>query len=43
MTLETWDADTTLTYDQALWAELTSLRFVDGARGVFILGPVSRG
>jgi hypothetical protein len=26
MTLEAWDPDTTVTYDQALWTELTSLR-----------------
>ena len=25
------------------WAELTSLRFVDDARGVFVLGPVGVG
>jgi DNA replication protein DnaC len=43
MTLETWDPDTTVTYDHTLWAELTSLRFVDDARGVFILGPVGVG
>ncbi len=43
MTLEAWDPDTTVTYDQALWAELTSLRFVGDARGVFILGPVGVG
>jgi DNA replication protein DnaC len=43
MTLETWDGDTTVTYDHHLWAELTSLRFVDDARGVFILGPVGVG
>jgi DNA replication protein DnaC len=43
MTLETWDGDTTVTYDRTLWAELTSLRFVDDARGVFVLGPVGVG
>jgi len=43
MTLEAWDPDTTVTYDQALWAELTSLRFVGDARGVFVLGPVGVG
>jgi DNA replication protein DnaC len=43
MTHETWDGDTTVTYDHHLWAELTSLRFVDDARGVFILGPVGVG
>jgi hypothetical protein len=43
MTLEAWDPDTTVTYDQTLWAELISLRFVDDARGVFVLGPVETG
>jgi len=43
MTLEAWDPDPTVPYDLALWAELTSLRFVDDARGVFVLGPVGVG
>lgn len=43
MTFEAWDPDAAVTYDQALWAELTSLRFVDDAQGVFILGPVGVG
>jgi DNA replication protein DnaC len=43
MTLETWDTDAAVTYDHATWAELTSLRFVDDAHNVFVLGPVGVG
>lgn len=43
MTLEAWDPDTTVTYDHTLWSELTSLRFVDDAHNVLILGPVGVG
>jgi DNA replication protein DnaC len=43
MTLEAWDPDTTVTYDQHVWAELTSLRFVDNANSALILGPVGVG
>jgi DNA replication protein DnaC len=43
MTLEAWDPDAAVTYDQAIWAELTSLRFVDDAHGALILGPVGVG
>lgn len=43
MTLEAWDPDAKVTYDQRLWAELTSLRFVDDAHNTLILGPVGVG
>lgn len=43
MTLEAWDPDTTVTYDTHVWAELTSLRFVDNANAALILGPVGVG
>ncbi|HUG86872.1 MAG TPA: ATP-binding protein [Euzebya sp.] len=43
MTLHTWDGDAAVTYDHRLWAELTSLRFVDDAQCAFILGPVGVG
>jgi DNA replication protein DnaC len=43
MTLDTWDDDTTVTYDRALWAELTTLAFVEHHHGAFILGPVGVG
>lgn len=43
MTIHTWDGDANITYDHDIWAELTSLRFVDDARCAFILGPVGVG
>jgi DNA replication protein DnaC len=43
MRLETWDTTATVRYDQQLWAELTSLRFLDGPHGALLLGPVGVG
>ena len=43
MTLEAWDPDANVTYDQAMWAELTSLRFLEDAHNALILGPVGVG
>jgi DNA replication protein DnaC len=43
MTLDRWDPSTAVTYDQATWAELTSLRFIDNAHNVVIMGPVGVG
>ncbi len=43
MTLQTWDDDTAVTYDRALWADLTTLDFVERHHGAFILGPVGVG
>ena len=43
MTLEAWDGDAAVTYDTHIWAELTSLRFVDNANSALILGPVGVG
>ena len=43
MVLEAWDEDAKITYDQAVWSELVSLRFVSQARNAFILGPVGVG
>ena len=43
MTLEAWDPDAAITYDTHVWAELTSLRFVDNANAALILGPVGVG
>src|SRR2546423_1707391 len=31
MTLDRWDDTAKVTYDKAIWTELVSLRFVDGA------------
>ena len=43
MTLQAWDGDAAVTYDTHIWAELTSLRFVDNANSALILGPVGVG
>lgn len=43
MRLETFATDTAAHFDRALWAELCSLRFLDDARGVLVLGPVGVG
>ncbi|MBV9729078.1 MAG: ATP-binding protein, partial [Pseudonocardiales bacterium] len=40
MRLENWDTTATVRYDQQRWAELTSLRFLQGPHGVLLLGPV---
>jgi IstB-like ATP binding protein len=40
MHLEAWDATAAIRYDQQLWNELVSLRFLDGPHGALILGPV---
>ncbi|MCA1695983.1 MAG: IS21-like element helper ATPase IstB [Actinobacteria bacterium] len=43
MRLDTWDTTAALRYDQQLWAELTTLRFLDGPHGALLLGPVGVG
>ena len=43
MCLENWDEDAKVTYDRATWAELCSLRFIDGGHNVVIMGPVGVG
>jgi DNA replication protein DnaC len=43
MRLETFTPDTAARFDRDLWHELCSLRFLDDARGVLILGPVGVG
>jgi DNA replication protein DnaC len=43
MRLDTWDPSAAIGYDQQLWNELTSLRFLDGPHGAVILGPVGVG
>jgi DNA replication protein DnaC len=43
MRLDTWDSSAAVRFDQQLWNELTSLRFLDGPHGVLILGPVGVG
>ncbi len=43
MVLDAWDDTAAVTYDRALWAELTTLRFVEDANNVLALGPVGVG
>ena len=43
MRLDTWDESAAVRYDQQLWNELASLRFLDGPHGALILGPVGVG
>ena len=43
MTLDRWDPTTTATFDRHLWDELCSLRFVDTANNVIVMGPVGVG
>ncbi|BBX75176.1 ATP-binding protein [Mycobacterium shinjukuense] len=43
MRLDTWDESAAIRYDRALWAELTSLRFLDGPHGACVLGAVGVG
>jgi DNA replication protein DnaC len=43
MRLQTWDTTAAVRYDQQLWTELTSLRFLDGPHGALLLGPVGVG
>ena len=38
-----WDDTAAVTYDRQTWAELCSLRFVDGGHNVVIMGPVGVG
>ena len=43
MRLDTWDPAAAVRYDQQLWNELTSLRFLDSRHGALLLGPASHG
>jgi DNA replication protein DnaC len=43
MVLEAWDDTAAVTYDHSVWAELTTLRFVDENHNALILGPVGVG
>jgi hypothetical protein len=40
MRVETWDPTAKVRYDQQLWNELVSLRFLDAAHGALVIGPV---
>jgi len=39
MQLQSWDETAAVTFDQQLWAELTSLRFLADAYNVLVMGP----
>jgi len=43
MQLEAWDESAAVRYDRTLWADLTSLRFLDGPHGALLLGAVEAG
>lgn len=43
MRLEAWDEGSAVSFDQELWAELTTLRFIDDSHNALILGPVGVG
>jgi DNA replication protein DnaC len=43
MRLETWDNSAAVRFDQQLWNELVSLRFLDAAHGALVMGPVGTG
>jgi DNA replication protein DnaC len=43
MRLDTWDTTAAVHFDQQLWNELVSLRFLDAPHGALLLGPVGVG
>jgi len=43
MYLDAWDDTASVTFDKAIWSELTTLRFVDDNHNALILGPVGVG
>jgi DNA replication protein DnaC len=43
MRIDTWDTTAAVRYDQQLWNELVSLRFLDAHHGALVLGPVGVG
>lgn len=43
MVLEAWDDSSKISFDRDLWAELTTLRFMDDHNNVIIMGPVGVG
>jgi hypothetical protein len=42
MCLDSWDPETNVSFDKAVWDELCSLRFVDAGHNTLILGAVGR-
>jgi len=43
MVLEAWDDSSKISFDRDLWAEITTLRFMDDRNNVVIMGPVGVG
>ncbi len=43
MRLEAWDESAAVSFDRELWAELTTLRFLEEAHNVLVMGPVGVG
>jgi DNA replication protein DnaC len=43
MTLDAWDDTANVAFDRDLWAELTTLRFMDDSYNVIVMGPVGVG
>jgi DNA replication protein DnaC len=43
MRLDTWDTTAAVAFDQQLWNELITLRFLDAPHGALLLGPVGVG
>lgn len=43
MRLEAWDDSAAVNFDRQLWSELVSLRFVEDAQNVVVMGPVGVG
>lgn len=43
MVLDAWDDSAGVTFDRDLWSELTTLRFLEDANNVLIMGPVGVG
>lgn len=43
MVVEAWDDTAKVSFDRAMWAELTTLRFVEDAANALVLGPVGVG
>jgi DNA replication protein DnaC len=43
MRIDTWDTTAAVRFDQQLWNELVSLRFIEAHHGALVLGPVGVG
>jgi hypothetical protein len=43
MVAEAWEDTAKVSFDKAMWAELTTLRFVEDAANALVLGPVGVG